>query len=73
MANMMIRREQFPADVTKIQQAVIAGGYDCSRKDAAELWRKFSDTMCAGWLIVEGYSAESILKAVEPFIDPLDE
>lgn len=66
------RREAYPEDISKVQCAVINHGYDCTREEAAALWEAYSDSECAGWLLLEGYSEDGIWKRVEPFIVDLE-
>ena len=33
------------------------------------VWKYWSDTHCAGWLIVDSYDMESIIDAIKSFID----
>lgn len=61
--------EDYPKDVTGIQSAVLNHGYECSRKQAEQLWLEYSDSMCAGWIYVEGRSEDNIWEQVEPFIE----
>lgn len=55
----------YPQDCQRIRQALWNYGYDATLRDAEDLWRKYSDTMCAGWLMVDGYTMESITKIIE--------
>lgn len=60
--------EDYPEDVTQIQLAVLNHGYACSRKEAQDLWLAYSDSLCAGWLILP-HDAEHIWVMVAPFIE----
>lgn len=64
--------EDYPLDVTRVQHAVIARGYNCTREQARDLWQAYSDSMCAGWLLMDGWSEGGVWKAVEPFIEVSD-
>lgn len=61
--------ENFPEDVTRVQNAVINHGFECSRKQADELWRLYSDSLYAGWLLMDAYNETVIWKLIEEFID----
>lgn len=61
--------EDYPLDVSRVQQAVVARGYNCTRAQARDLWQAYSDSMCAHWLLMDGWSEGGIWKAVEPFIE----
>ena len=61
--------ENYPEDVTRVQTAVINHGYECSRQQADRLWRDYSDSLCAGWIMMNDYTAEALWGLVEPFIE----
>ena len=60
--------ENFPEDVTRIQAAIRNHGYECSRKQADEIWREYSASVCAGWLILP-VADETLWRCVEEFIE----
>ena len=68
-----LRRERYTENITAIQAAVITHGFDCSRAQAAELWRAYSESLSAGWVMCDGWSLGAIFRTVEPFIDPQNE
>lgn len=58
-------------DVMRIWLAMVTvGNCDCTLKDAENAWSEYSDSMCAGWLIVEKEAdLDTLWSRVEPFID----
>lgn len=41
---------RYPEDCKRIVETAYQLGYDCTLKQAEELWEKHSDDHCAGWL-----------------------
>src|SRR5580765_1316003 len=44
-------------------------GYVCSRDDARRLWALYSDSVQAGWMVMDAPPA-SLIACVEPFFEP---
>lgn len=51
-----------------IVDALAKAGYDCSESDAHVLWRRYSDSMCAGWMNLPADDFE-IVECVRPYFD----
>lgn len=54
--------EKYPADVAHLVAVVKAAGYQVSLPDAGEIWRRYSEILCATWLSPSGWSEAEILK-----------
>jgi len=62
--------EDFPADVDRIVSAMESSGYEIDRRNAEAAWARMStEDYCAGWLILEGYDNESILRMLMPHME----
>ena len=59
--------DEGPADVSRIQAAIIASGFRCERNQAGALWGIYSSTRSSTWLVVPD-DLHSIFTLVEPFI-----
>lgn len=51
--------ERFPEDVTALVDGARADGFEISRYEAQEAWRRHSDTVAAGWLFLPKDPAEA--------------
>jgi hypothetical protein len=49
-------------DVERMQNIARVNGYIISPGDASKVWHQHSDTLAAGWLIMDYYSDEDILR-----------
>lgn len=58
-----------PADTARIQRALGAAGYLCSAIDAERMWEHYSEDQYAGWLIVDGYTDETIVAALRSYFE----
>ena len=56
--------EDFPEDVTRIQRILRHAGYQCSRKQALEIWSDYSDSRYAGWMSLPD-DDEAVLEACQ--------
>ena len=65
--------ENFPEDVSVIQDIVINHGYECNRLQAKQLWEAYSESLCAGWLILDGFNDTAIWDYIEPFIEDMED
>lgn len=45
-------KEFYPGDVDRIVEVCKNKGYEVSRNDVVLAWQAYSDSMCAGWLIL---------------------
>lgn len=70
---LVYQHESYPKDVTRIVRAFAAQGFHCSRLQARELWEQYSDSMCAGWLIVDSYDDVGIVQALRPYFVEVDD
>ncbi len=60
----------YPEDILKVQHAVITVGCrECSLWDAKTLWERYSQSLCAGWMMLDEETPESIWAKVEDYID----
>ena len=50
MRKLVMHRENYPDDVTRIVEAMRAAGYCIDRRTAMEAWSEYSDSVCASWL-----------------------
>ena len=58
----------YPEDCLRIQTALLNHGYTVTLAEAQELWRQWSESLCAGWLNLDGADDSYILTCVQPFI-----
>lgn len=45
-------KEMYPADVDRIIRVCADKGYEILRSDAVAAWDAYSDSMCAGWMML---------------------
>ena len=56
-----IERPEYIDDTKRIQKIVKkATGFDISLSDAEQLWLRYSDGMCAGWMILPKKKDEDV-------------
>lgn len=60
----ILDRPEYIGDTKRIKQILLDRGYDVSLSDCEKLWEKYSDSMCAGWMTLDGESDESIYNHV---------
>lgn len=46
----------YPEDILRMQAVCINNGYGIGRLDCQRIWEEHSETFCAGWLMMEGYT-----------------
>lgn len=44
----------YPEDVERLLAVATNAGYKLTPRDAAELWRRHADDVCASWFVVDG-------------------
>ncbi len=64
--------EAFPEDVKRIQAALESAGYTTTRRECALAWEQYSETMCAGWLMLPSRDVD-ILQVLLGTPDPEDD
>jgi len=52
MKDIEINITRYPSDCKRIQNILEKNGYRASLEDCEKLWDKYSDSMCAGWIIL---------------------
>ena len=57
--------DDYPVD--DIVTALARQGLYCSTDQARRLWQRYSDSMCAGWMLIPD-DAEEIYACVSPYI-----
>ena len=62
------RTIRYPADVAAIVETFARNGHEISAIDAHLAWDAYSDSMCAGWLGIEGPN-DTIVDDLLPFIE----
>lgn len=72
MKNLVFKKEKehfhYWDDVRKIVKVFDAKGYRIAEEDARAAWEKYSETMCAGWLILPEKN-EDIFNAIIEYFD----
>ena len=53
--------ERYPDDIDRIVAIFLANGHRVSRAAAEWAWDEYSDSHCAGWLIMSDLSDDEIL------------
>jgi hypothetical protein len=43
---------EYQSDIGRIVQVFAERGYEISESDAVLVWEKYSDSMCAGWMML---------------------
>lgn len=66
-------RIEYPEDCERIKQVLAYYDLDASLEQCQDLWERYSDTYCAGWLAgLDTMTYEEIYRCVQEFIWPLD-
>lgn len=60
--------EDYPGDIDRIQEALECSGRYASREDCEWMWRQYSDSMAAGWLILPD-TDEEILRCISYYYE----
>lgn len=60
--------EEYPNDIDAIVRAFATENLHCTREQAREMWKMYSDSMAAGWMTV-GDDADLILVACIPYFE----
>jgi hypothetical protein len=47
-------------DVLRLQRVLSERGYEASDRTAADLWDRYSDSMAAGWMSMDGETDDTI-------------
>jgi hypothetical protein len=63
------REIEFPEDVKQIQGVLAENGYKATPSQCVELWEKYSDSMCAGWMSLDCYTNEDVFNCISPYIE----
>lgn len=63
----------YPDDVERIVQAFANIGLEATPEQANELWLDYSDSMCAGWMTLNGETDDYIIASCMPFFEVLDD
>jgi aspartokinase-like uncharacterized kinase len=58
---------RFPEDVARISKILLEKGYMATSDQCEYLWEIYSDSLCAGWLILPE-DDEYVLNCIEPWI-----
>lgn len=56
-------------DVAHLIAVALKHGYIISPNDAIHVWREHSDTMCAGWLMMEFYTDDALMDVLLSYTD----
>ena len=65
--------ECYPTDIDRIVAACKAAGFEIRRMTAILAWTAFSDSMCATWMMVDGYSDVLIAAIVLSYCEQFDD
>ena len=60
--------EDYPEDVTRIQNVLAATGRYASRAECEYLWEKYSDSLAAGWIYLPD-TDEELLNCIEGYYE----
>jgi hypothetical protein len=69
---MNIAKIEYVEDCKHIASIALKNGYELSLRQAQDIWRDYSHSMAAGWLIL-GEDDEVILRIVRRVAEPSDE
>lgn len=50
--NPYVEEFRYPKDLKRIVKVFADRGYEISEQDALSAWELYSDSMCAGWLVL---------------------
>jgi hypothetical protein len=64
-------QDAFPEDVRRIVEIGYRRGFEVADADAQDAWTDFSDSHCAGWLILPADDDE-VWGLVRPYLTPAD-
>ena len=64
---------EYPGDCDRICTVARGQGVLITPAQAQRIWRERSDSASAGWLMVDSYSDEEILWAIEAFANRAEE
>lgn len=59
---------RYPEDVERIGRILFFEGYWSTPEECQQLWEMYSESVCAGWLILPDDDAK-VFDAVRPYID----
>lgn len=61
---------QYQSDVKRLHGVAIAEGfYDFTIKEIQQIWEDYSETYCAGWLIMDGYTDDELVYILEDYCE----
>lgn len=69
MKKIIINISEYPEDVKRIQQVLADKGYEASPAECEALWNMYSDSMCAGWMVISEESDEYIFNCISGYIE----
>jgi hypothetical protein len=59
---------EYVTDASAIAMAFARLGYEVSSRDAYMAWRDYSDSVCAGWIVLDGMSDDDIVMYAIPYL-----
>lgn len=59
---------RYPEDIERIGKLLFCEGYWSTPEECQQLWKLYSDDLCAGWLILPE-DDDAVLAAIRPYID----
>lgn len=63
----------YQADLRRIQRALLTHSWFADHSQCWQLWREYSDSLCAGWLVMSDISDEEIFEVLKPYFDAGDD
>jgi hypothetical protein len=68
MEKIKLKTVRYGADCKRIQDVLVERGLEASLSECEELWSAYSDSLCAGWMMLPD-SDEEIYDSISYFID----
>jgi hypothetical protein len=56
-------------DINRLVSVAEKFGYYLTKRDAEWVWEEYSNSYAAGWLIMDGYSDQTLLNIILSYMD----
>jgi len=63
--------EEYPSDVDHIHECLMTNDIEADRADIVKAWRAYSESMCAGWLIVPQHQ-DKVRDCIMPYLKEVE-
>lgn len=66
--NLIYKDCWYPEDVKRLGKICLENGLFISPYDLQDAWERYSDSMCASWLIMGGYTDDEIFDNIKEYL-----